>query len=93
MGSERCKSKAGLRPGAAHDLSALPPAYIAVGDLDAFVDECVDYAQRLIGAGVPTELIVYPGCFHGFERFVPDARVSRKFIADRDAALIRALHG
>ena len=76
----------------ATDLSKLPPAYIPVGALDLFVDENVEYAQRLIQAGVPTELHVYPGAFHGFDLFAPSATVSKQFKADRDNALKRALH-
>ena len=77
----------------ATDLSNLPPTYISVGTLDLFVDENIDYAQRLIQAGVPTELHVYPSAFHGFDMFAPSARVSKQFKADRDNALKRALHG
>jgi acetyl esterase/lipase len=76
----------------AKDLSKLPPAYIPVGALDLFVDENIEYAQRLIQAGVPTELHVYPGAFHGFDVFAPSAKVSKQFKADRDDALKRALH-
>jgi len=80
-------------PSRATDLSKLPPAYIPVGALDLFVDENIEYAQRLIQAGVPTELHVYPGAFHGFDLFAPSAKVSKQFKADRDDALKRALHG
>lgn len=76
----------------ATDLSNLPPAYIPVGALDLFVDENIEYAQRLVQAGVPTELHVYPGAFHGFDLFAPSATVSKQFKADRDSALKRALH-
>ncbi len=62
----------------AEDLSGLPPAYIPVGSMDLFVDENVEYAQRLNQAGVPTELHVYPGGFHAFEYLVPDAAISRR---------------
>jgi len=77
----------------ATDLTKLPPAFIPVGALDLFVDENIEYAQRLIQAGVPTELHVYPGAFHGFDVFAPSATVSKQFKADRDNALKRALHG
>ena len=76
----------------ATNLTGLPPAYIPVGDLDLFVDENMTYAQRLLAAGVPTELHVYPGAFHGFNGFVPSAEISRRFNADRDNALKRMLH-
>jgi triacylglycerol lipase len=51
----------------ATDLAGLPPAYIHTGALDLFVEENMEYARRLIRAGVPTELHVYPGAIHGFE--------------------------
>jgi acetyl esterase/lipase len=76
----------------ATDLKGLAPAYIPVGDLDLFLDENITYAQRLLAAGVPTELHVYPGAFHGFNGFVPNAEVSRRFNGDRDNALKRMLH-
>jgi acetyl esterase/lipase len=76
----------------ATDLHGLPPAYIAVGDLDLFVDENLTYAQRLLAAGVPTELHVYSGAFHGFNGFAPSAEISRRFYADRNHALKRMLH-
>ena len=47
------------------DLSGLPPAWIGVGDLDLFHAEDVEYARRLTAAGVPCELHVEPGMFHG----------------------------
>lgn len=52
-------------PARAEDLSRLAPAFIGVGDVDAFVDEDVDFAMRLLADGVPTELHVYPGVIHG----------------------------
>jgi acetyl esterase/lipase len=73
----------------AENLAGLPPSYVATAALDLFVDENILYAQRLIHAGVPTELHVYPGAFHGFT--YADAAVARQANADSDAALIRAL--
>ncbi len=57
---------AGASPARAADLSGLPPTFIAVGGLDLFLDEDMDFARRLLRAGVPTELYVIPGAFHGF---------------------------
>ena len=78
---------------AAHaaDLSGLPATYIAVGTLDLFVNEDIEYARRLIWAGVPTELKVYPGAYHGFEDMTPNATISRAFVRDYFNALQRAL--
>lgn len=77
-------------PARATDLSGLPPAYISVGSLDMFLPDCVDYAERLIAAGVDSELHVYPRAFHAFDAFAPMAGVSQRFVADRDEALLRA---
>jgi len=74
----------------ATDLSGLPPAYIMTGALDLFLEEDLDYARRLIRAGVPTELHVYPGGFHGFD-IMPLSAVSSAAQAARMAALQRAL--
>ena len=76
----------------ATDLRGLPPAYIAIGELDLFLNESMIYAQRLIQAGIPTELHVYPGAFHGFEMTAPDANISRRFITDYNQALKQALY-
>jgi acetyl esterase/lipase len=38
----------------------LPPAYIAVGSQEVFLDEDVEYALLLARAGIPVELHVYP---------------------------------
>lgn len=73
------------------DLSGLPATFIAVGALDLFVDENIEYARRLIRGGVPTELNVYPGAYHGFEDLSPDAAISRAFVRDYVNALQRAL--
>ena len=62
----------------AEDLANLPPAYVCVGAEDLFRDEDIEYARRLFEAGVPCELSVYPGLFHGGDMFVPTARVSRR---------------
>ena len=77
-------------PARADDLSGLPPAYIATGALDLFVDENLDYARRLIRAGVPTELHVYPGACHAFDA-VPGSPLAARARADRREALGRAL--
>lgn len=77
-------------PSRARDLTGLPPTFMAVGDLDLFLDEDIDYAKRLIEAGVPTELHVYPGAFHGFDGLAPSSGVARRLVRDRSDALARA---
>jgi len=76
----------------AEDLSGLPPAFIAVGTLDLFVEEDIEYARRLTRAGVPVELHVYPGAYHGFQ-LAGSARVTLAANRDSLEALRRAMHG
>ncbi len=80
---------AGAVPARVNDLSGLPPAFIGVGSIDLFVDEDVDYARRLVDAGVPTELLVIDGGYHGFDVIVPAAPASLRLIQARDAAIGR----
>ncbi|AQZ65930.1 Esterase/lipase [[Actinomadura] parvosata subsp. kistnae] len=77
-------------PARAGDLSGLPPAFVDVGELEVFRDECFDYALRLARAGVSTEFHLYPGAFHGFDIMVPDAALSVRARQAREAALKRA---
>jgi triacylglycerol lipase len=77
----------------ADQLAGLPPTFINVGSLDLFLEEDMEYARRLTRAGVPVELHVYPGAFHGFDRVDTTARVSRAANRDSIEALRRALHG
>jgi acetyl esterase/lipase len=78
-------------PSRCEDLSGLPPTFIACGALDLFVEEDIAFANRLICAGVPTELLIVPGAFHGFDSFVGDAAISRRFRAAKVEALRRGL--
>jgi len=73
----------------AESVAGLAPAFIAVGAVDGLVDQDIAYAQRLIQAGVPTELHVYPGAFHGFDIAV-GASVTHEFHDDLMRALRRA---
>lgn len=83
---------AGVSPYAAaaraQDLSRLPPTFLAVGALDLFLPENLDYASRLARAGVAVEAHVYPGAYHGFH-FAQSANVTRVAERDSDAALAR----
>ncbi len=74
----------------AETLVGLPLTYLCVGALDLFLDEDLEYARRLLRAGVPTELHVYPGAYHGFNMAV-EAAVSQAYMRDYLGALRRAL--
>ena len=68
----------------------LPPTWMFTAALDLFRDENIEYAQNLLAAGVPTELVVYPGACHGFQG-VPGTDIGARFRADHLAALGRGL--
>ncbi|WP_194909633.1 alpha/beta hydrolase [Catenulispora rubra] len=49
----------------AADLTGLPPAIITVAEYDPVADDGRRYADRLVEAGIPVSLTVYPGLVHG----------------------------
>jgi acetyl esterase/lipase len=63
-------------PARADDLADLPPAFVDVGSVETFRDEAIDYAARLLQAGVQCELHVWPGGVHGFDTTAPLAALS-----------------
>lgn len=76
-------------PARAKDVSGLPPAFIDVGEMDAFRDEDLLFAQRLLHSGVPCEFRIYPGAYHASEVFAPEAELSQRISAGRLEALHR----
>jgi acetyl esterase/lipase len=77
-------------PARVASVDGLPPAWIGVGSIDLFVEEDMEYARRLVHAGIATELLVAPGAFHGFDLLVPDAQASKQFSASWKSALRKA---
>jgi acetyl esterase/lipase len=84
------KVPAAAVPARVASVAGLPPAWIGVGSIDLFVEEDMEYARRLVHAGVATELLVVRGAFHGFDLLVPDAEVSQQFSASWKSALRKA---
>ncbi len=84
------KVPAAAVPARVASVAGLPPAWIGVGAIDLFAEEDMEYARRLVHAGVATELLVVPGAFHGFDRLVPDAEASKQFSASWKSALRKA---
>jgi acetyl esterase/lipase len=78
----------GSVPARLESVKGLPPAFIGVGSIDLFVDEDIEYARRLVAAGVSTELHVIPGAFHGFD--AAPSKLATDFKATYVAALKRA---
>jgi acetyl esterase/lipase len=59
-------------------------------EFDPLRDEGIEYALRLLGAGVPVELHSFPGTFHG-SSLVSTAAVSRRGHREMLEALRRGL--
>ncbi|SEH52066.1 Acetyl esterase/lipase [Mycolicibacterium rutilum] len=78
-------------PARRQDLAGLPPAWVGVGTFDLFHDEDLAYAERLKAAGVPCDVEVVEGAFHGFDGVAPKASVSRQFFESQCTMLQRAL--
>ncbi len=72
------------------ELSGLPSALITCSELDPLRDEAIDYAVRLLRAGVATELHVFSRTCHGFDSFLPEWETSRGLYALQGTALRQA---
>jgi acetyl esterase/lipase len=81
----------GAVPARITDVSGLAPAFIGVGSIDLFCEEDIEYARRLVDAGVPTELLVVPGAYHGFDIVARNARLTVEFRNAWQNALRRGL--
>jgi acetyl esterase len=74
------------------DLRGLPPAFIAVGDLDPLLDDSRALAFLLKEAGVAHELVIYEGVLHGFLHY--SRMVDKAMQAlDTGAAMLRRAFG
>ncbi|MGB6207075.1 alpha/beta hydrolase [Mycobacterium sp.] len=79
-------------PARRSQLSRLAPAFITCAEIDPLRDEALDHAQRLLRAGVATELHVFPGTCHGFDSLLPDWEVAEQLFSLQGRALRRAFH-
>ena len=78
-------------PARREDVSGFPPTFIDVGTEDAFRDEDIAFASKLLAVGVPTELHVYPGAFHGSEVMAPTSSLNQRILGRRLSALAEKL--
>jgi acetyl esterase len=78
-------------PGRATDLIGLPPAYVLTAEIDPLRDEGIEYATRLMEAGVPTELHTVPGACHGFDIIAATQTLGQRAIEEQVRALVRGL--
>jgi acetyl esterase/lipase len=75
--------------GTERGLAGLPPAYILACEHDPLRDEELAYAAELALAGVPVELHLVPGTFHGFDGF--PTQVGKRITAEYLDSLRRAV--
>ena len=73
------------------NLRDLPPAFILTAECDPLRDEGEAYGRSLQQAGVPAEIIRYPGMPHGFFSFAAALQTGRQAFADTAAHLRKAL--
>lgn len=78
-------------PARATDLSGLPPTYIAAMEIDPVRNQDIEFAVRLLDAGVSVELHSHPGTFHGSFEFAPAAPSSARIRDGMLGGLARAL--
>jgi acetyl esterase len=64
------------------DVRGLPPAHLAIAELDPLRDENEAMAARLRAAHVPVQSVIYPGTTHSFLEAVSMAEVSRRALAE-----------
>ncbi|MEE6179344.1 alpha/beta hydrolase [Mycobacterium sp. 050134] len=72
------------------DLVGLPPAFVTAYQVDPTRDEGLAYANRLMQAGVPTDVQHYAGAFH-IAHAIPGTNIGVRMISDRVKAIRRLL--
>lgn len=78
-------------PGRSNNLRGMPATYLEVGDIDLFAGEVTGFARQLARDGVPVEMHVWAGCYHGFDQLVPAAKSSARARRTRQEFLHRIL--
>ena len=77
-------------PARLEDFAGLPSTWMSTAALDLFRDENLEYAHKLMQAGVKTELVSYPAACHGFQ-MVPGTQIGARYARDHLDALARGL--
>ena len=80
-------------PARASDVAGLPVTYIVVAEEDPLRDQALDFARRLLGAGVSVDLRLFAGTYHGFDVVAPNARLSQVALNDQHEFVRRELGG
>jgi acetyl esterase len=75
-------------PALAENLTGLPQTFVSIAEFDPLRDEGIEFARRMLDAGVAVELRVFPGTWHGFDLVAPDTEIAKAFNgAEIDAVL------
>ncbi len=90
LGKHRTAVSIYAAPARASQLEGLPSAYIMTAEMDPLRDEGIEYASRLLAAGVSAEVHQYPGAYHGFDTLASPL-ISRRARGEQVAVLQRAL--
>lgn len=78
-------------PARVDSVEGLPATWMFTVGLDLFRDENIEYAKRLMAAGIATELVVMPGACHAFQ-WIKDSPLSQRYVDSHLAALGKALN-
>jgi acetyl esterase/lipase len=93
LGRSRFEAQPYASPAARASLEELPPAAIVVSEFDAFRDEAIVYAQRLLNDGVSVELHAWARTPHAFDMCLPQAQLSVRAVTQQCDAVRRFLRG
>jgi acetyl esterase/lipase len=64
-------------------VKGLPPVYMETPQFDPLHDQGLEYAHKLMEAGVPVELHDLPGAIHGFDIVAPKSSVAHDAMTQR----------
>ena len=73
--------------------SNLAPEFIAVPEVDPTRDDTEAYGRKLAAAGIPVEMVRYPGAVHGFVSWLGVLPAAQQAIDDVSSWLRRRFDG
>jgi acetyl esterase/lipase len=82
-----------VSPARVADVSGLPVTYILIAEEDPLRDQGLDFARRLLDAGVSVDLRLFAGTYHGFDVVAPHARLSQVALTEQRDFVRRELGG
>jgi acetyl esterase len=80
-------------PARVEDVSGLPVTYVLIAEEDPLRDQGLDFARRLLDAGVSVDLRLFAGTYHGFDVVAPHARLSQVALTEQRDFVRRELGG